>query len=217
MTQLLPHAYLTWDQSAVGIDTFVRYQVYRRPQGTTEWIHIANIPDRAVVYYHDYAVLSGVASEYAVTQIVISNGEEVESAFPVPVACTVSFKSAFLHAIGNPSYWAEIPHQSVRVEHMQDTELIQPYSLTRPILHVGNLDALQVTISASWPDTENLWETLRGVVDRQRLDGTALCIRTGRGLRVFCGVTRHSKSDTRPILSGHSLTLPELNYSEVLP
>jgi len=216
MTQYLPHVYLNWDESSESVSVFVRYQVYRRPQGTTSWVHIANIPDRAVTYYHDYAVQSGVASEYGVTQIAISNGEEVESDFPTPVAATVSFKSAFLHAISDPSYWAEIPHQSVDVDNEQDTALVQPYSLDKPILHVGNLNALQVSISSSWPDTDGLWETLRSIVDRQRLDGTALCIRTGRGLRVFCGATRHSKTDRRPILSGHSLSMHEVNYTEAL-
>ncbi len=212
----LPHAYLTWTESAVALADFLRYQVYRRVQGDTSWTKIARITDRSITFYQDYNI-GGESDtyEYAVTQVQDVSGDEVESAFPAAVSVTVTIDSVFVHDVANPDYYIEIIGDAQRVEMQPQLAYVQPWSRRSPTAHVGPGlgQAYEVVWRTSWEDRANAWRTLVTLLERQKDNGSVFMVRQGRDVRSFCAIEPSGRGDEFVAYDGR-LTLRETHYRE---
>lgn len=73
---------LTWDSSAKDA-SFVRYNVYHRVVGATDWEFLGTTSQSSEIYqFRDYTMGSGRTYEHAITQVAVRFGEEVESYRP---------------------------------------------------------------------------------------------------------------------------------------
>jgi hypothetical protein len=211
----LPLLYLTWDASTVALADFIRYQVYRRVLGATDWSKVARINDRAVTFYQDFNVAAGVEYEYAVTQVKDVSGEEVESAFPTGVSAAVTLVSSFLHDVAGPVNYAEFDVNQ-QLEIGQSVGFVQPWSRQVPTMHVGNVEtkALSLRIGPLHWDTESgTWDALVSLQSRQRTSGSLLCYRDQRGSRVFCQLTQLGKGEAE-VRADINVGLREVYYRE---
>ncbi len=212
----LPHAYLTWTESAVALATFLRYQVYRRVQGDTSWTKIARITDRSITSFQDYNIGGESETyEYAVTQVQDVSGEEVESAFPTAVSATVTIDSVFLGDVAAPDYYVEIIGDAQRVASQPQLAYVQPWSRTSPTAHVGPAlgQGIEVVWRTSWEDRANCWRTLLTLLERQKDNGSVFMVRHGRDVRSFCVIEGLERGDEFVAYDGR-VTLREVHYRE---
>ena len=211
----LPGMYITWDESAESLDSFLRYQLYRREQGESDWLKLARITDRGITFYNDYTVASGTLYEYAVTQVKDVAGEEVESEFPTASQVSLTIRSLFVHDVASPAHYAEVLAQAQTKTPEQDITYLQPWSARAPVAHVGarRQDVIEADYTASWADSLAVWEALADLQARQRDNGAVLMVRQYRGIRVFAALDGSSRSDNG-VLYTTRLRFREVEHSE---
>jgi hypothetical protein len=211
----LPLIYLTWEPSAEPVATFLRYQVYRREAGTEGWTKLARITDQTVAFYQDATVGSGVAYEYAVTQVIDVGGEEIESAFPTEVGASLEIDSAFIHAVPSPERYAEVFADTQSVVPEQEIQYVQPWAASAPVAHVGRSrpHVVELEIEEWWGTGEELWAALEGLQALQREVGAVLMVRQRRGVRFFA-VMEQLERDDEAVGFTARIRLREVSYNE---
>lgn len=215
MTATLPGIYISWDESAEPLPTFIGYRVYKRELGETSWTNIELISDRSRPYTTVYSVKSGTVYELGVSVVAEVSGDEVESAIST-VQSSVVFVDSFLHDTSSPGYYTDlnVVAQSYPVD--QDVQFVQPAGRSAPIAHVGRrrVKNLRVTLGAELHG-EGPWDALEMLVDRQFAAGSVLCYRDGLGTLVYCQLVTPQRGD-QPVIYGTQLDLRQVNYSEAL-
>lgn len=212
----LPNIYLTWDPSTESLDTFLRYQVYRRELGASEWTKLARITDRGVAYYNDYGARSGTTYEYAVTQVKDVAGEEVEGVFPAPVQAQLAIVSIFVHALASPSVYAELDADRASYAREQDIAYVLPASRRVPTPHVGRRRQRVVRAEMgdeAWDDSAEIWRAVEDLQEAQYALGSKLMLRGPRDL-AFVAALESPERDDRHVAYGASLTLREVYHRE---
>ena len=211
----LPNIYLTWDPSTESLDTFLRYQVYRRPFGESDWTKLARITDRSIAFYNDYSAGSGIVYQYAVTQVRDVAGEEVESAFPAAVEADLIIRSVFIHDVGAPSHYVELAGHSMRAAIEQPIVYKQIWSRRAPTAHVGNVlaERYEIEVTEGWDESAEIWRATRDLIDRQRSTGATLMARQYRDVRVF-GVIESPGRDDAQVLYTEGLRFSEVHHNE---
>lgn len=218
----LPRIYITWDQSAESLDSFLRYQVYRRVQGSgADWSKRARITDRAITFWSDELCASGVTYEYIVTQVIDVAGEEVESDEPSAVSGMVVINDLFIHDVRNPSNYAQVhvPAQQVRV--VQPAAFVQPWGRRAPTAHIGRVQYTEYSVSmvGIWESGNDpsvgpeQWDALVALVTAQRVSGAVLMARQGRGVALFGQLDGPQRSDA-PLIIAEELRFRETYYRE---
>lgn len=216
----LPRAYLTWDESEEALDSFLRYQVYRRVSGEEEWSKRARINDRSITFWEDVLAHSGVDYEYAVTQVIDVSGEEIESAFPSAVGGSLTINDVFIHDVRAPEHYVQLYIPQLQLEWNQGVGFVQPWSRSSPTAHVGQVltRTLQLVLGGSWEfsdpaDGPEQWRALENLLRRQRDYGSALMVRNYRDIAVIGVLAGLSRSDS-PITMQERMTFRETYYRE---
>lgn len=212
----IPYIELNFDESAEALASFLRYQVYRREEGETDWVKLARINDSGLTTYQDFTAQSGVTYEYDVTVVAAAdNGEEVESAHTDGVTGTLVIRSAFIHPIGFPEEYTEIRGQAAAVAPIQDAQPVQVWGRAAPTVHIGSAlsEVIRITATRGWEDEQDAWLALRALLDRQAA-GAMLCLRTYRG-RWF-GYLRSIPRADETLLWSVDLEFVELHYEEAV-
>lgn len=97
--------YVTLDWSSTQPDlSFVRWNVYRRFTGGSNFTLIYSTVDSTILTYHDWQATSGYSYDYAVTQVALRSGINIESA----VIPSDSFYIESLH------YWIINPYDETK-------------------------------------------------------------------------------------------------------
>lgn len=211
----LPNIYLTWDPSVEPLDTFLRYQVYRRIAGASEWSKLARITDRGVAFYVDYTAGSALTYQYAVTQVRDVAGEEVESAFPTPVEAALVIRSVFIHDVSAPENYVELAGHAMSTGISQEIVYKQVWSRRLPTAHVGNAlqESYDIEAAEGWDESAEVWRALRNLIDRQRTTGAVLMARQYRDVRLFGVIESPSRMDD-VVLFRTKLRFRERHYTE---
>jgi hypothetical protein len=214
----LPGLYLTWDESSEPLASFLRYQVYRRELGETDWTALddGRITDRSLTSYQDFAVAGGVTYEYAVTQWSDSSGEELESDFPTAVQASLTIHDLFIHDITSPGNYAQVHVQQQSIDTAQDIQYLQTWEKQAPTAHVGNQKArsLDVPLLGQWLAdgsslNRDLYRALDSLIDRQRTEGSSMLARQGRDVFLYCVIDGFSREDS-PMQFNQRLRLREV-------
>lgn len=192
----LPGVLLQWDESTESASVWLRYEVWSRVTGTPTWVKRARITSQAVTSWTDYAAVDGVQYDYAITQVIMTAGVEVSSAFPTPVQAQLGILSLWLHDVQNPAYYVEAKAVARAPRTIQDVQLVQPRLSSDPVAHIGYLFTQSMTfdIVGVWNYGESAWDTdawdaLVMLEQRQRDDGSILLMRTGAGMSSYCVLT----------------------------
>lgn len=218
----LPRIYLTWDQSAESLDSFLRYQVYRRVQDSgDDWSKRARITDRAITFWSDERCASGVTYEYIVTVVADVFGEDIESDEPSAVSGIVVINDLFIHDVRNPSNYAQVrvPAQQVRV--VQPAAFVQPWSRQAATAHIGNVQYTEYSVSMRgvWESAANpelareQWDALVDLVTAQRTEGAILMARQARDVALFGRLEGPQRSDA-PVAITEEIRFRETYYRE---
>jgi hypothetical protein len=210
---VLPAIFLSWDASAEPLSTFLRYQVYRRVAGDTDWTKMARITDRSLTTWTDYEIEGLVVYDYAVTVVADVSGEEIESAFPTAVQSLVTINSLFLHDQAAPEHYVQMAVQADTIAPQQVMTFVQPRGQSDPIAHVGRTLSKQLSFSftGQWTATDStrnsdVWDALEELQLRQQTNGSTLVCRTTRGVFAYCVITDMPRTD-QPMQYGVSLKL----------
>lgn len=166
----LPQAYITWDESAVDLTSFLRYQVYRREFGDTAWTKIQRINERGRTYHSDFEQWPGITYEYSVTQVVSVGGDEIESAFSDPIQSSIDTQNLFIHLRNNPGVYAELEVMDLDDGQSPDIVFQQPRASQWPTAYVGLARPRAATFEAdaAWPD-------------KRAIEDAALALLAGQG------------------------------------
>lgn len=215
MTATLPGIYISWDESAEPLPTFIGYRVYKRELGETSWVNIELISDRSRPYTTVYSVKSGTVYELGVSVVAEVSGDEVESSIST-VQSSVVFVDSFLHDAVSPGYYTDlnVTQQAYPVD--QDVQFVQPAGRSAPIAHVGRrrVKNFRLTLGAELHD-QGPWDALEMLVDRQFSAGSVLCYRDALGTLLYCQLLGPSRAD-QPVIYGTQLELRQVNFSEAL-
>lgn len=213
----LPHNYLTWTESAVSLSYFLRYNIYRRESGTTAWVRLKVISDRALTFYQDYTAESDVLYEYAVTQVQSINGEEIESDFPTPVTVTLVLLNVFLHDVAAPEHYVQVKARALDVTPEQDIAYVIPWGRNKPTAHIGNklTSVLSLDVYRDWEtELDDVWEELQNLQARQRENGAVICARQRLKVRHFTQIESIERGHRVGQLTRITIRLREVNYDE---
>lgn len=181
----LPGISFSWTASVESPDNFLRYHVYRRELGETDWELRKVLTTQDYPTYEDYEVESGVTYEYTVTQWSDSTGEEIESDYATEVQLSITFSHMFLHDRYSPDYYAGMFISSQRISGpKQDVKWLQPYNLSKAIAHIGNqlYHEYSVSLEGQW-DHDNgglsreQYDALVALIGRQKSAGSVLVAR----------------------------------------
>lgn len=193
---VLPHILVQWAASTTE-QQFVRYNVYRREAGETEYVRVAWIDVVGRLDYRDYAVKSRTVYEYTVTISTLYAGEELESLRPDPVQGSVVFDWTYIHDISDPpEAYCAFYSLSSEVEPEQEVEFRKAWGRQYPTAFVGELEGVTLRIRGL-PDVHRgeIWEAMRGVFSKQRTDAALYCVRPGvTGEKYFANIATLSKS-----------------------
>lgn len=220
MTQpTLPHIYVQWTQSTEDPTTFLRYHIYRRRFGDTEWTLKKQVSDQTDTSWEDFSVQSGVLYEYDVTQIVDVAGDEVESAFSDnPAQVQLDWLWLFLHNVDDPGQYAAIPIEQQQLNDTSEMQFLTPYGRTSPTAFIGRRRdrTLSFNLNDSWVDTQEIWRALVELADEQRETAPTLLARQGWDVHMFCQLDRGlARSDAR-VMTTVGVSLREVYYSEAV-
>lgn len=213
----LPGVLVEWDQIVPGGgETFVRYRVYRRKGGETDWTCIASIATIATVVFTDYAIASRIVYEYAVIWEATVGAETLFSArqTPPPNARTV-FDFTWIHDVATPSQCIRIDNESGRQTARQALDFGQTWGRTSPVAYAG--EALERVLSINGLDLQRKhpaeWSKFEELVTSQA-DGTIFCIRKGIDReRMFCAWDGLGKTFSRQTYRIDGL-FREVHYDE---
>lgn len=211
----LPGAQNTWTATSESLAVWLRYNVYRRLNGTAgDGTRIAVIQDPNITTYTDYTVASGVAYDYAVTQTILTGSDELESE-KTWLTTEGQVHSAFLHDVRAPSHYVELQIQSQRHALEQDVAYAQVWGRRTPTAHFGpgQRDVVELSLTDAWFNNPDAWTTLRTLMDRQRVNGAVLMLRQHRDIRMFCQLDGPSRQDAA-VLFTQTLRLREVHYDE---
>jgi hypothetical protein len=212
-----PNIYVTWEESAEPLISFLRYEVWRRVQASpaNDWVKIARISDRARTSYQDFLSGSyGTTYEYDVTVAANdSAGNEISSDHTAGVAVSMVIRSFFLHDVAAPEHYAEVRGNGAEVEPQQELELVQVWARRTPTAHVGPRRARGIGISAlrGWDAENDAWLALVDLQARQYETGAVLCLRGYRDAPTFCVIRGMARSD-EGVLWSIALDLAEVFY-----
>jgi len=212
----LPALTVSWDESAQALDTFLRYNGYRRIAGDADWVRIFTITDRSLTSYADYSVGSAITYEYAVTVVAEVGGEEVEGDFPTAVSSTIQVHSVFIHSFLHPEVYVELQAHTQDVGVEQDIAYAQVWGRTARTAHFGprEEDVVSVGWSDAWFQGDEHWEAVRELLTRQRA-GDTLVMRQHRGVRLF-GVLEAPGRGDAPVMYNGSLRFRATHFTEVV-
>jgi hypothetical protein len=179
--------------------------LYRRKQGESTWIRIANIP--ADASFVDYTPASGQVYEYFV-RAWGDNGTYSDSSV---VSESISLTGVWLHEADNP---LETLHQfklvSERSENWQPTAAMMQFAGRRlPVAEYD--DTEQRTISMKITVLKNSDD--REAIERLIRSKNTLCYRDARGRKMFCHAFQLPVDD-ETYGNTVSLTFEEVSYTE---
>src|SRR5438105_6747176 len=98
--QTLPGIQVNWNDVVLGgSDSFVQWNVKRRPSGTVSYTRIATIPTRSTRSYIDYNVASAQNYDYAISVTALRTAVQIESGLGT-ISDSVTFAANFLHQVG---------------------------------------------------------------------------------------------------------------------
>jgi hypothetical protein len=219
----LPGLLVQWPLvTPVAPDTFVQYNVKRRDAGTNPWTRIATIPTLTVTQYTDYTPASGQDYEYAVTWTSNrgASGGVFESAEAPAVAASVTFPGSFLHDATRQSANAAATYVQLRGnmrvnEPRQSPTITTVWGRAQPTIAFGSYRARHYTyqLITHDPSDPTLWQNLEALQIRQQQHGVPLCLRTEFGDRLFCIISRLTRTDP-PWEYIPALEFDELYFSE---
>lgn len=214
---VLPHIRVTWAETDTT-DTFVRYNIYRRPGGETDWVRVAYVELRERLDYRDYNVASRVVYEYAVTVTTSVSGAEVENPKPTPVQGRVVFDWTYIHDISNAAeaYCAFYSLES-DVASTQDVQFRKAWGRRAATAFVGELEAATLHLRGV-PDIHRgpIWENMRTVQSKQRTEGALYCVRPGMsGELYFANIAALSKTSAEGTYTP-TVDMVETHFDEAL-
>lgn len=217
----LPGLAVSWTQpSLAGGDTFVNYYVYRRltSVGGT-YTRIASVTPISQASYTDYNIVSGISYDYTVTIVVSRAAGTFESVQATAVANSVTFTSVFLHDVGAPSNYAEVPTTALTVKQLSARTFIQSWGRNQPTAQIGLMDAAQIQITGKFTtlSDQTWWAELLTLLGRERDHGAALCLRTGTTAdKWFCQLdpATNLQRDDVPRAYHDTVSLQETYYLE---
>lgn len=199
----LPGVIVTWAESAEPLLSFIRYNIYRRELGDTDWNLIAFYADRSRVFHQDYETEWEVVYEYAITQISDAAGEEVESDFPDAVQSSSTWNNLFIHDRDTPSYFAELLVQGQRISGPDiEVTYLTPFNSSLPSAHVGNklTRVFSASLTGQWDHSSGFlskeqYNAMKALAERQ-IGGSVLVARHPSDIFLYCileGLTREDK------------------------
>jgi hypothetical protein len=207
-----PHLHLSWAESSEA--DFVRYEVWRRKNGETDYARIAIITEKTTVAYDDYRVDLKSTWEYVMKQVKLVIDDEVPSNPSAMVSAALGILgSAYLHDTTDEvaTYVALqlSPDRSFR--HHIDHSVRFPWGSTKPVEVVGEAEWWTFQISATWlmEDDAN-----RAVLSAMLVNGNTLCYRDGRGRKYFCRPDETGETDAWPAQFAESISFVEIDYLE---
>lgn len=214
---VLPVAFLQWDESTLDVAEFLRYEVWRRRQGESDFVKIARIEDITQAFYTDSTIRSGEVTEYTVTQVQDFSGEEVSSDPATPQGVVMTWGKVFLHDVTNPGFYTAMPANAMTRRAVQDIGFVQPWNRRQPTAQIGNQDYETFTVMAPgiWSTDRDWWRGLRSVVSRQVNNGAMLMIRGGRDVGHFVAVVDSGRTDD-PSQFDADVELTEVFYVEAV-
>ncbi len=211
MADTLPAVRVNWSQiTPGGGETFVQYNIYRRPENgaAEDWVRIGIVSAIATVSYTDYHT-PGIVVEYAVTWTAVVSGDSLESSFPSPVDGSVTMRDCWVHAKNDTSKVSQLTQQSVTIQETLAIRFVQPWNRRAPTAHVGKKQSavIQVTASDTWHDNRAMWDELLAVITEQIANADIMVVRH-RGETYFCSAPAISRDDSipNPFVAGAQFT-----------
>lgn len=216
--QTLPVALLQWDESTLTVESFLRYEVWRRRPLESGFSKIARITDISQNFYTDATIRSGEATTYTVTQVQDFAGEEVSSEPATPQATQLDFRTIFIHDTTTPGFYTAIPANALMLNTVQDVAFVQPWSQRRPTSQIGNqeFETFNVIGPGVW-DVEDAewWRAFRTLLSRQVDNGSVYMLRGGRDVGHFVAVTDSGRGD-QVLTFDLNVSMTEVRYDEVV-
>jgi hypothetical protein len=219
----LPAIKLDWDESLEPINTFLRYEVFRRNHGQDDlsWTKRVRINARGTITWTDYAVVSGQLYDYVVRVIRSDGGDEVSSDDPAFIQSFVPFTSTFIHAVGNEETYAELIAQSSQIKPIQPMTMVPLRGAPDPVVHIGsNLGrSFSLTLIGDWGNLQSnisrdVYAALEALQDAQA-GGAPLCLRTGGGDFAYAVITDMPRQRTAASW-GLTLALTRIKYPDTV-
>lgn len=148
---------LNWDESALTVDDFDRYLIYRRVAGDTDWEAHASIFDESTTTYEDVSVAFNTTYEYTITQFKnIEGGFTIESDFSDIVAATLVGEAldswTVLGADGITTF--ELPVTDAPFKEPVQQEEFEPLGSTRKAIVRGKVIGAEGTLKMMWASDE---------------------------------------------------------------
>jgi hypothetical protein len=203
-TQLpLPGILLTWAQiTPVAPDTFVQYNVKRRLLGDTSWTRLAVIAALGTTRYTDYTPASATTYQYTVTWTSNRSGNIFESPEASAVNASVTFTGTFLHDAtpggGGAANYVRLPTNRRTVEPIQAATQTAVWGRQPLTVTYGTSEYRHVALGvvSQDPTDRTIWDQLRLLQRRQRVNGSPLCFRDGDMKdRLFVTLSKLSRND----------------------
>lgn len=197
----LPGIRVSWAESAEPLASFLRYEVWRRVQGETEWKVVALLRARSLTSYTDLRVAGGTVYEYAVVVVGEVSGEPIYSPISDVVSGMAVIKSTFIHDAQDPSYYVQLSAQQNAHEPDQAMTFVQPRGALDPVAHIGRTltTTLTFTLLGQWADAKasrngEAWDALVALQMRQR-EGSILVCRAANGVLAYCVISDLQRTD----------------------
>jgi hypothetical protein len=218
ITPRLPGILVTWQQATLDPGgLFLQYNVYRRVSGTIPWTRIAILSDVTAHSYRDYAAVSRVLYDYAVTQSEVIGASVIESAVATPVHGEVGFNWAYLHAVADPSQFVPLYSFSVLEQVNQEVVFRAAWGRTAPTAFVGDLDYSTHRIQGL-PDVHRgeIWPALRALLSLQPAAAAVFCLRVGvDATRYFVNIKSAQRQGSQG-LQDQTVEFSQVNYDEAV-
>lgn len=223
MAETLPGIATSWTASALDDEDFQHYNIKRRVNGSGDvYVTVARLTDKATDDFTDYTAKSGVAYDYAISQVT-PLGEEAVIA--TDTNNTVTFSNTFLHDANAGvngeavTYCAFVRGPfNINIADEREVERLLPFNSQKPVVHLGVALYRTAVISYLWTykviDSENEAKVQLGFLNDLLESGQTLCLRTGTGELMYCQIEASSHGVQAPFLVTPSLSLVEVNWEE---
>lgn len=223
VTSGLPHVDLDWTQIVpAGGEAFQRYNVYRRRTGDTLWTRIATIAAITTVDYSDYRVGLYGSYDYAVTYSATQGAQTLESS-KVTAGSNGSIsllaKGLWIHAADDVTVYGAFPASSLNITRKQDIEYLRARGRTKPTAFISEEETHEISLELlpTTLDDVAMWDMLKTLQTRQRVQGSVLCVRWFHAARevYFVQFDQIERQDDQNMFK-HSLPLTEVHFDEAV-
>jgi len=206
--------YVTWDESLESVDDFLRYQLWRRVQGETEWSKRARITNRGITFWDDTIAHSSTVYEYGVTQVIDVSGEEIESEMSGVVSAELTIVDIFLHDVFAPENYVQVQTPTHTRAVTQPITFVQPWSRRAPTAHISHVISSTYKFGTNDVWNEEQWLGLLNLMDRQHESGAVLMVRQDHDIAMFGQMESPLGLSENGAIANSSVNFRETYYRE---